>query len=197
MAKHGVHHLGLVTADYEGTVDFYTNVVGWDIVWQDLHHDADGKELLRHVFFDMGDGNLLAFMCSCPGSPYFPEKWETDINTGLGMVIPGAYHFAFWANSVEDLEEKRESLKSRGAEVTAYMNHGWCKSFYFLDPVNGLMLEFCVTTRAFTDDDKLLKHRDPPGFEGIDSPEELERTARIVGMPKEAIPIAQSDAQKL
>ena len=190
MPRSGVHHLGLATADYEGTVEFYTKVVGWEIVWQDLHCDADGKELLRHVFFDMGDGNLIAFMASRPDSPYFPESWETDINTGLGMKVPGTYHFAFWADSVEDLEAKRLRLKARGVEVTALMNHGWCKGFYFQDPVNGLMLEFCVTTRAFNDDDKLLKNRDQPGFEGIESEEDVETTARVLGMPKELIPVS-------
>tara|TARA_R110000868_G_scaffold409361_1_gene694698 strand:+ start:6467 stop:6961 length:495 start_codon:yes stop_codon:yes gene_type:complete len=162
--------------------------VGWDIVWQDQHHDADGKELLRHVFFDMGDGNLMAFMCSRPNSPFFPDKWETDINTGLGMKVPGAYHFAFWADSLDDLEAKRQGLMSRGAETTAVMNHGWCKGFYFKDPVNGLTLEYCLTTRDFNDDDKLLKPRDQPGFEGVKDQEELERTARVMGISVETIP---------
>lgn len=189
--RHGVHHLGFVTHDYDGTVDFYSNVLGWNIVWQDLHHSPDGDEILRHVFFDMGGGNLVAFMCSVPGSPLFPENWDTSINDGLGMKVPGAYHFAFWADSVEDLEAKRQVLIAKGVEVTCNMNHGWCKGFYFKDPVNGLMLEFCVTTRPFTEDDALLKARSQPGFEGVSDPAVLETTARVMGIPKEAIPIAE------
>ena len=81
-------------------------------------------------------------------------------------------------------------MKSHGIEVTGTMNHGWCKGFYFKDPVNGPMLEFCVTTRDFTDDDKLLKTRKQPGFENIDSDKDLEQTAHVMGIPKESIPVA-------
>lgn len=190
MANQGVHHIGLVTSDYQGTVDFYTGVIGWEIAWQDLHHDENGVEILRHVFFDMGEGSLLAFMCSRPGSPLFPEQWQTDINTGLGMKVPGAYHFAFQATSVEDLEAKRLRLQSRGVDVTGIMNHGWCKGFYFKDPVNGLMMEFCVTTRNFTADDRLLKTRHQPGFENMTSEADLEQTARVMGIPRDSIPVA-------
>ena len=186
MAKFGVHHLGLASTDYEGTVDFYTNVVGWEIVWQDQMISPDGQEMMRHVFFDMGDGSLIAFICSRPGSPIFPESWATDINSGLGMHTAFVYHFSFWSESLEDLEEKRKTLKSRGVEVTSMMNHGWLKSFYFRDPVNGLMLEFAAQLRPFNEDDKLLKPRPQIGFETTD-PDEIEETARVLGIPAEAI----------
>ena len=32
------------------------------------------------------------------------------------------------------------------------IDHGWCTSIYANDP-NGIMVEFCATTRAFTADD--------------------------------------------
>ena len=190
MPRGGVHHLGLATHDYDGTVEFYTNVLGWEIAWQDHHTSPDGEELLKHVFFDTGDGNLVAFMCSSPGSPYFPLEWETDINTGLGMKVPGTYHFAFWADSEEDLLERQDRIRNLGTEVSAIMNHGWCKGFYFRDPVNGLMLEYCFTTRAFTDDDRQLKGRAQPGFEGIRNQDDVEATARVLGVPPDAIPTA-------
>ena len=54
MKRHGVHHLGLAAYDYEATVNFYTNVMGWEIAWQDLQTAPDGTHLLRHVFFLVG-----------------------------------------------------------------------------------------------------------------------------------------------
>lgn len=182
MASHGVHHLGLASADYEGTVDFYTNKVGWTVVWQDQHHDENGNELMRHVFFDMGDGTLVAFICSRPNSPWFPEKWGTDINSGLGMLLPATYHFAFNANSEAELLEKQKSLESAGVETSVIFNHDWIKSFYFKDPINGLILEYCYQFRDFNDDDKVLKHREQPGFDTRNKAE-LERTSRIMNLP--------------
>jgi len=88
--------------------------------------------------------------------------------------------------SEEDLEAWRQRLEERGADVTSVVNHGWCKSIYFRDPVNDLMHEFCVQTRAFTADDKILKPRPQPGL-GIDDPVEFARSARIMGIPVEAI----------
>lgn len=193
MPKRGVHHLGFATYDYEGTVEFYTKVVGLDIAWQDQLFTPEGQERGRHVFFDLGNGTFLAFACSVPGSPTFPEKWATDINSGLGMPLPFIYHFAFWADSEEDFEAKRDSLEARGAEVTCINDHGWCKSFYFPDPVNGLMLEYCLQTREFNEDDKLLKSRPQPGFEFRDEAE-IERSARLLGLPEEALRAHENDA---
>ncbi len=57
MKRTGSHHLGLATYDYEGIVDFYTRVLGWEIAWQDLMTGPDGTVHMKHVFFDTGDGS--------------------------------------------------------------------------------------------------------------------------------------------
>src|SRR5579875_426056 len=117
MKRHGIHHLGLAAYDYEATVDFYTKVMGWEIAWQDLQAAPDGTHLLRHVFFDTGDGSYVAFMCPTPENPNTPNTWATDINSGLGLR-GGMYHFAFWVDSVEDLKERQSELRARGCETT-------------------------------------------------------------------------------
>jgi hypothetical protein len=118
--------------------------------------------------------------------PNQPQKWATDINSGLG-VMNGAYHFAFWANSVEELEGQQARMRSNGHPVTEIIDHGWAKSIYFRAP-DGLMLEFCVTTRKFTEDDKLLTHRYQPGNPIYqERPDLAERDAVIFGMPVERL----------
>lgn len=183
MTGRGMHHLGLATPDYEGTVEFYHEVLGFEIAWQDQLFRPDGSEQMRHVFFDLGNDNLLAFACSVPGSTMFPETWATDIGSGLG-VPAAAYHIALRLDSEEELEAKMHHLRSRGVETTIITDHGWCKSIYFKDP-NGLLLEYCVTTRVFNDDDdKLLKPRVQPGFKVADEETAL-RYSRILGIPEE------------
>lgn len=56
------------------------------------------------------------------------------------------------------------------------------------DAVNDLMLEFCVQTREFNDDDKLLKSRQAPTFEITDR-QDLEDSARIMGVPVEVLQV--------
>ena len=53
----GIHHLALVTSDMQRTVDFYTNVLGMKVV--KVFDLAQGYG--QHFFFDVGNGNLLAF----------------------------------------------------------------------------------------------------------------------------------------
>ena len=109
---------------------------------------------------DTGDGTLIAFMCP-KNVPGIPTEWATDINSAQNL--PGAfYHFAFHCDDAAQLEAKRALLVERGVDVTPVVDHEWCRSIYFRDP-NGLLLEYCATSREFTEDDKQMKHHDQPG----------------------------------
>src|SRR5437899_12940816 len=100
-------------------------------------------------------------MCPTADMPDHPKKWATDINSGLG-VMNGAYHFAFWTESVAELENKQARLREHNHPVTEIIDHGWAESIYFRAS-DGLELDFCVSTRSLTEDDKLLKLRYQPG----------------------------------
>lgn len=194
--RRGLHHLGLATNDYEATVDFYTNVIGWEIAWQDLMKAPDGAVLMRHVFFDTGDGSYVAFMAPTPALPGMPDNWSTDINSGLG-VPPHVYHFAFWLDTVEELEELKRKIREHGVSVSENIDHdGWCLGFVVRDP-NGLLIEFAVTTRELTEDDKLLKPRGAPRIPGHEGhPELRERDAAIImNLPPEEAEAAMAEIE--
>ena len=111
---------------------------------------------LRHLFFDVGRGQLIAFIES-RGVPDVPDEYDAGINRGLG--VPAAfYHFAFEAGSDAALADKRDELRAKGVEVTDIADHGWAKSIYFKDP-NGLSLEYCCVVRDFTQDDATMQGR--------------------------------------
>jgi hypothetical protein len=61
-------------------------------------------------------------------------------------------HIAFSA-TFDELDAKRDRWLEHGFDVVR-IDHGWCTSVYANDP-NGIMVEFCATTRAFTSDDHL------------------------------------------
>jgi catechol 2,3-dioxygenase-like lactoylglutathione lyase family enzyme len=175
MKRAGVHHLGLVTLDIDRTIDFYTNKLGWTIAWCDLLTPRDGGRI-KHVFFDTGDGSYLSFM-SPEDVPGVPVEFATDINSA--QRLPGFYyHFAFWANSVVELQAIRKRLLDYGVEVTAIADHEWCKSIYFRDP-NGMLLEYCATVRPLGEEDRVMRDRSAQNIMfGDDS--EKERWLRLL-----------------
>jgi catechol 2,3-dioxygenase-like lactoylglutathione lyase family enzyme len=181
MPLRGFSHIGLSTLDLDATRDFYENVLKFKAVRCDVLEVKEGGRI-RHIFFDTGRDQLLAFM-EARGVPGVPAQYEAGINRALG--VPNAfYHFAFEAGSEAGLEERRNELIARGIEVTEVVDHDWAKSIYFKDP-NGLQLEFCCFTRNLNDDDARLQVRDTIslrrlGLEGAAtpaSPASVERAA--------------------
>lgn len=155
MSNKGFSHIGLSTLDLDKTQDFYENVLGFKAVRCDTMSMKGGGRI-RHMFFDTGRDQLIAFM-EARGVKGIPAEYDTSISRGLG-VPPPFYHFAFEAGSLAALEQKREELIGKGVEVTNVVDHDWAKSIYFKDP-NGLMLEYCCLVREFNQDDATMQVR--------------------------------------
>ena len=171
MAPKGFSHVGLSTLDMDQTRDFYENVLGFKAVRCDVIKVKEGGRI-RHVFFDTGRDQLLAFM-EARGVPGVPAGYDAGINHGLG--VPNAfYHFAFEAGSEAGLEAKREELLAKGVKVTEVVDHDWAKSIYFTDP-NGLQLEYCCFTRDLGADDARMQDRFETSITrlGLQDPEAL------------------------
>ena len=171
MTNRGFSHIGLSTLDLDKTRDFYENVLKFKAVRCDILKVKEGGQI-RHIFFDTGRDQLLAFM-EARGVPDVPAHYEAGINRGLG--VPSAfYHFAFEAGSEAALVEKRNELIARGVEVTDVVDHDWAKSIYFKDP-NGLQLEFCCFTRNLNANDARMQDRFEMSVKrlGLEDPEAL------------------------
>jgi catechol 2,3-dioxygenase-like lactoylglutathione lyase family enzyme len=155
MSHRGISHIGLSTLDLDKTREFYEDVLGFKQVVADMIRIEEGGSL-RHIFFDIGGGQLLAFL-EPRGVPDVPAAYDAGINRGLG--VPAAfYHFAFEAGTAAALANKRDELRAKGVKVTEVADHGWAKSVYFKDP-NGLSLEYCCQTRDLTEDDATMRER--------------------------------------
>jgi len=146
----GFNHVDLGTKDMAATRAFYEGVLGFPLVRADLVEIGD-MGVLQHFFFDVGNGQLMGFMSGQDVDGY-PKEFDAGINKGLGLA-PGVYHFAFDADTEQDLLRIRDHLESNGVAVRGPVDHeGWCKSIYFRDP-NGLQLEVCHLSRPFVADD--------------------------------------------
>ena len=172
MTHKGFSHIGLSTLDLDKTRDFYENVLGFKAVRCDTITVKEGGQI-RHIFFDTGRDQLLAFM-EARNVPGVPGSYDAGITRGLG--VPSAfYHFAFDTGSEAGLDEKRNELIAKGVEVTEVVDHDLAKSIYFKDP-NGLQLEFCCFTRNLNADDARMQDRFEMSVRrlGLDDPNELE-----------------------
>jgi catechol 2,3-dioxygenase-like lactoylglutathione lyase family enzyme len=155
MKHHGFSHIGLSTLNLDTTREFYEGILEFKAVVADTIKIVEGG-YLRHIFFDVGHGQLIAFL-EPRGVPDVPTHYDAGINRGLG-VPGGFYHFAFEAGSVAALTAKRDELRTKGVEVTDVVDHGWSQSIYFKDP-NGISLEYCCMVRDLTEDDATMLER--------------------------------------
>lgn len=149
MSHKGFSHIGLSTRDLDCTREFYENILGFKAVRCDIIKIAEGGQI-RHIFFDTGRDQLLAFM-EPQNVDGIPNDYDAGINDGLG--VPGSfYHFAFEAGTEDGLEAKRQELLDKGIAVTDVVDHEWSKSIYFKDP-NGISLEYCCLVRDIGNED--------------------------------------------
>src|SRR5580765_5820404 len=160
------HHIAIATRNLEATHAFYTEATGFTLAHVDVIPYAD-HGWARHLFYDTGNGEMFAIWdLHDEGLPDF----DPTISTGLGL--PNfVNHIAFGAVDLDDIDARKDRWLANGHDVVR-IDHGWCTSIYADDP-NGIMVEFCTSTRAFTADDhkaaneRLLAatpdiNRDPP-----------------------------------
>ena len=117
----GVHHVALLCSDVERTIRFYQELLEFPLTEIFENRDYQGS---NHFFFDIGNGNLLAFF-DFPGLDLGP----------YAEVLGGLHHLAI---SVEPdaLGAPRANLDEAGMEYLAESG----TSIYFRDP-DGARLE--------------------------------------------------------
>ena len=167
MSHKGFSHIGLSTLDLDKTREFYEGVLGFKPVVCDIITVKEGGKI-RHIFFDTGRDQLLAFM-EARDVPGVPREYDAGINRGLG--VPGSfYHFAFEAGNEAALEQKREELLAKGVEVSDVVDHNWSKSIYFAESqrhlVGVLLLDAGIQgrRRAYAGPLQRIAQSAPDGF---------------------------------
>jgi catechol 2,3-dioxygenase-like lactoylglutathione lyase family enzyme len=142
----GYHHLAIATRDLEATHRFYTEAMGFTLVKAVVAPTPEGEGWARHVFYDTGNGEMFAIW-DLHDPKHIPPDFSPAISTGLGLPS-WVNHIAFDAADLDDIARRRDHWLALGHDVVE-INHGWCTSIYCDDP-NGIAVEFCTTTIAFT-----------------------------------------------
>jgi len=117
----GIHHTALMCSDVEQTIRFYQGILEFPLTDLFGNRDYQGS---THFFFDVGNGNLLAFF-DFPGLDLGPYQ----------EVLGGINHIA-----ISVTKEKWDYLRRKlDAEGVAYQEASGT-SLYFRDP-DGVRLE--------------------------------------------------------
>ena len=111
----GLHHMALLSSDVERTIDFYQGVLEFPLTELFENRDYQGS---THFFFDIGNGNLLAFF-DLPGLDLGP----------YAEVLGGLHHIAI---SVEP--DRWEHLRDKLVAAGVATQHMSGSSLYFTGP---------------------------------------------------------------
>jgi catechol 2,3-dioxygenase-like lactoylglutathione lyase family enzyme len=148
-SANGLHHLAIATRDVKKQLDFFTDVVGGELVALYWMH---GVEKTVHAFVRFGDTASIAFVQSPDVQHIEPVLGVSKPGFVAGEVAPGAMqHLALNVDSEAELLAIRDRVRSRGHWIMGPADHGFCKSIYMVAP-EGIMLEFSTWTDLDTDE---------------------------------------------
>jgi len=146
----GVHHITLVGAGRQTSIDFWEGVLGMPFVFEQPNLDNAAES---HLYFDPGDGRLITVFTNEERTPD-PERTPTE---------PGCVHHVAFALSQATFAQTVERLDERGITHSGVKDRGFMDSIYFTDPL-GLLIELASyrfePPAGFTHTDVLLQaHR--------------------------------------
>jgi catechol 2,3-dioxygenase-like lactoylglutathione lyase family enzyme len=141
----GVHHLAIATRDIRAQIEFFSDVLGMELVALYWMHNVAGT---WHGFLKLNDTCYLAFVQNEQIAALPRQLGVTHAGSGAGAVAGGAMqHVALNVDSLDDLLALRDRIRSRGVNVFGPLDHGLCHSIYFAGPED-LTLEIATSKRA-------------------------------------------------
>ena len=127
LQSQGVHHITLVGADRQTSIDFWEGVLGMPFVFEQPNLDNASES---HLYFDPGDGRLITVFTSEDRTPD-PRRTPTE---------PGCVHHIAFALSQATFHQAVERFDERKISHSGVKDRGFMDSIYFEDPL-GLTIE--------------------------------------------------------
>src|SRR5690606_17847035 len=126
----GVHHITLIGADRQTSIDFWEGVLGMPFVFEQPNLDVASES---HLYFDPGDGRLITVFTR---EDRKPDRKPTAQDPGNVHILAFAVSQATFGQAVERLDE-------RGIRHSGVKDRGFMDSIYFRDPL-GLLIELAA-----------------------------------------------------
>jgi catechol 2,3-dioxygenase-like lactoylglutathione lyase family enzyme len=130
LQSQGVHHITLVGADRQTSIDFWEGVLGMPFVFDQPNLDRAEE---GHLYFDPGDGRLITI---------FTNESREPVHDRTPMD-PGCVHHIAFSVSKATFDQAVERLEERGIEHSGVKDRGFMDSIYFKDPL-GLLIELAA-----------------------------------------------------
>jgi catechol 2,3-dioxygenase-like lactoylglutathione lyase family enzyme len=127
LQSQGVHHITIVGADRQTSIDFWEGVLGMPFVFEQPNLDNPAES---HLYFDPGDGRLITIFTNEDREPD-PARTPTD---------PGCVHHIALSVSQATFFQAVERLDEREIRHSGVKDRGFMDSIYFEDPL-GLLIE--------------------------------------------------------
>ena len=138
----GLHHLAISTGDIKKQIEFFSDVLGMELVALYWMHGVPGT---FHGFMRLNDGAAVAFVQNDAIKKTEPARGVSHSGNPGAASAPGTMqHVAFNVDSEVELLAMRDRIRSRGVPVFGPLDHGMCKSIYFAGP-EGLSLEIATS----------------------------------------------------
>src|SRR5438105_9901441 len=152
MSIQSLHHITLICAAAQRTIDFYTGVLGLRFIKKTVNFDDPGS---YHLYF----GDELGK----PGSAITFFEWPGARRGYPG--IGGTHHFALQVPDYDGLLKWKRRLNDLGVAVDGPLDRHYFKSIYFNDP-DGTILEIATVGPGWTMDEASdalgTEYREPP-----------------------------------
>src|SRR5581483_107278 len=123
----GAHHMTLVGAGRETSIEFWEGLLGMPFVFEQPNLDNPSES---HLYFDPGDGRLITVFTNEDRRPD-PGRTSTDV---------GCVHHLAFAVSAATFAQTVARLDERGIRHSGVKDRGFMDSIYFEDPL-GLLIE--------------------------------------------------------
>jgi catechol 2,3-dioxygenase-like lactoylglutathione lyase family enzyme len=128
----GVHHITLMGADRQTSIDFWEGVLGMPFIFDQPNLDDPGE---GHLYFDPGDGRLITI---------FSNENRSRVHNRTPMDAGCVHHIAFEVDAAM-FGQVIDRLKERGIGNSGVKDRGFMHSIYFKDPL-GMLIELACYT---------------------------------------------------
>lgn len=126
----GVHHITLIGADRQSSIDFWEGVLGMPFLFEQPNLDVPAE---NHLYFDPGDGRLITVFTNENRQPD-----PTPNPEGIGNL----HHIAFIVSHATYTQVAKR-LDERGISHSGPIDRGFMDSIYFRDPLGQLLELAC------------------------------------------------------
>lgn len=127
LQSQGLHHITLMGADRQTSIDFWEGVLGMPFVFEqpNLDNPAEG-----HLYFDPGDGRLITIF----------TNEDRAVDRTMTATDPGCVHHIAFSVSQAMYSQLPARLAACGISHSGPKDRGFMNSIYFRDPL-GMLIE--------------------------------------------------------